>query len=183
MPPTIAVGLTTQLDRLHSATTPLAARHVLTSPAKSASLNVSVVSNTPLTVTQLLTANQSWSFRANTWGYVWHQSSLLQLVDACSSCSRHDKKRQMLRLEVFWSLCTWGSLPLYGMAHGSQLSPQFHHYYGHQWRTEGWGGSTPPKFRSFDKAELNSQFRGKYIRNNLIRICVSLICKLSGTPD
>jgi hypothetical protein len=48
------------------------------------------------------------------------------------------------------------------------------------------GGSTPPhppKFRSFDKAEPNSLFHGKYIRNNLIRIRVSLICKLSGTPD
>jgi hypothetical protein len=41
----------------------------------------------------------------------------------------------------------------------------------------------PPKFRSFDKAEPNSQFRGKYIRNNLIRIRVSLICSLCGTPD
>jgi hypothetical protein len=32
------------------------------------------------------------------------------------------------------------------------------------------GGSTPPppQFRSFDKAESNSQFHGKYIRNNLI---------------
>jgi hypothetical protein len=28
----------------------------------------------------------------------------------------------------------------------------------------------PQKFRSFDKGEPNSQFRGKYIRNNLIRI-------------
>jgi hypothetical protein len=27
------------------------------------------------------------------------------------------------------------------------------------------------------------QFHGKYIRNNLIRIRVSLICKLSATPD
>jgi hypothetical protein len=35
----------------------------------------------------------------------------------------------------------------------------------------------------FDKAEPNSQFRGKYIRNNLIRIRVSLIYKLGGTPD
>jgi hypothetical protein len=41
----------------------------------------------------------------------------------------------------------------------------------------GLGGSTPhpPKFRSFGKAEPNSQFRGKYIRNNLIRIRVSPI--------
>jgi hypothetical protein len=48
----------------------------------------------------------------------------------------------------------------------------------------GFGGFTPspPKFRNFDKAEPNSQFRGKYIRN-LIIIWVSLICKLSGTPD
>jgi hypothetical protein len=28
----------------------------------------------------------------------------------------------------------------------------------------------PPKFRSFDKAEPNSMFRGKHIRSNLIRI-------------
>jgi hypothetical protein len=50
----------------------------------------------------------------------------------------------------------------------------------------GLGGSTPPppapKFLSFDKAEPNSQFHGKYIRNSLMRIRVSLICKLSGTP-
>jgi hypothetical protein len=36
-------------------------------------------------------------------------------------------------------------------------------------------GIPKKKFRSFNKAELNSQFRGKYIRNNLIRIQVSLI--------
>jgi hypothetical protein len=56
-----------------------------------------------------------------------------------------------------------------------------------QWRTEGmgvWGFKPPPpKFRSFDKTEPNSLFREKYIRNNLIRILVSLICKLNGTPD
>ena len=34
---------------------------------------------------------------------------------------------------------------------------------------------TPPEFRSFDKAEPNSQFRGKYILNNLTRIRLSLI--------
>jgi hypothetical protein len=45
------------------------------------------------------------------------------------------------------------------------------------------GVQTPPKFRSFDKPDPNSQFRRKYIRNNLIRIRVSLMCKLSGTPD
>jgi hypothetical protein len=47
------------------------------------------------------------------------------------------------------------------------------------------GGSTAPtpKFRSFDKAESNSQFRGKHIRNNLIRIRISLIFKLSAIPD
>jgi hypothetical protein len=46
-----------------------------------------------------------------------------------------------------------------------------------QWRNEGrvLGGSNPPKFRSFDKAEPNSQLRGKYIRNNLTKIRVSLI--------
>jgi hypothetical protein len=60
-----------------------------------------------------------------------------------------------------------------------------------QWRTDGGGyvrrlnppPPPSPKFRSFDKSEPNSQFRGKYIRNNLIRIRVSLICKMSGTPD
>jgi hypothetical protein len=54
-----------------------------------------------------------------------------------------------------------------------------------QWRTKGGlGGSThPPKLRSFDKAELNSQFHGKYIHNNVIRIQGSLFCKLSRTPD
>jgi hypothetical protein len=48
-----------------------------------------------------------------------------------------------------------------------------------------WGVQTPlpPTFRSFAKAEPNSQLRGIYIRNNLIRIWVSFICKLSGTPD
>jgi hypothetical protein len=47
------------------------------------------------------------------------------------------------------------------------------------------GGFNPPPPQiiwSFDKAEPNSQFRGKYIRNNLVRIRVSLICKLSGNP-
>jgi hypothetical protein len=53
-----------------------------------------------------------------------------------------------------------------------------------QWRTEGGGGFKPPhpKFRSFAKAEPNSQFRGIYIRNSLIRIRVSFIYKLSGAP-
>jgi hypothetical protein len=45
----------------------------------------------------------------------------------------------------------------------------------YQW---GLGVQTPPKLQSFDKAEPNSQFRGKYIRNNVIRIRVSLTCKL-----
>jgi hypothetical protein len=50
-----------------------------------------------------------------------------------------------------------------------------------QWRTEGGLGvqtRPPPKCRSFTKAEPNSQFRGTYIHNNLIRIWVSFICKL-----
>jgi hypothetical protein len=47
-----------------------------------------------------------------------------------------------------------------------------------------WGFKPPPpKFWSFDKAQPNSQFPGKYIQNNPIRIRVSFICKLSGTPD
>jgi hypothetical protein len=47
------------------------------------------------------------------------------------------------------------------------------------------GGSTslPPKFRSFDKDEPNSQFRWKYIHYNLIRIRVAFIYKLTGTPN
>jgi hypothetical protein len=33
----------------------------------------------------------------------------------------------------------------------------------------GYGGFKPsPKFQSFDKAERNSVFRGKYIRNSLV---------------
>jgi hypothetical protein len=37
------------------------------------------------------------------------------------------------------------------------------------YRGEGFGGFKPlPKFRSFDKAEPNSLFRGKYIRNCLV---------------
>ena len=49
-----------------------------------------------------------------------------------------------------------------------------------QWRTEGGFGvfKLPPplpKFRSFDKAEPNYQFLGKYIRNNRTRIWLSLI--------
>jgi len=38
-----------------------------------------------------------------------------------------------------------------------------------------WGVQTLPKFRSFDKAEPNSQFHGKYMRNNLTRMWGSLI--------
>jgi hypothetical protein len=52
-----------------------------------------------------------------------------------------------------------------------------------QWCTEGFQTPLPPKFRNFDKAEPNSPFRGKYIRNNLTRIRISPICRLSGTPD
>jgi hypothetical protein len=48
-----------------------------------------------------------------------------------------------------------------------------------QWRTKGVLGGfkhpLPPKLRSFARAEPNSLFRGIYIRNNLIRIWVSLI--------
>jgi hypothetical protein len=50
----------------------------------------------------------------------------------------------------------------------------------------GWGlgySNPPPKFRNFDKAEPNSQFHGKYIRTNLIRLWVAPICKLDRTPE
>ena len=40
----------------------------------------------------------------------------------------------------------------------------------------------PPKFRSFDEAEPNSQFRGKYTRNNLTRIRLSLIFWVVALP-
>jgi hypothetical protein len=36
------------------------------------------------------------------------------------------------------------------------------------WGDGGCKTPPPPKFRCFDKAEPNSQFRGKYIRNNLM---------------
>jgi hypothetical protein len=58
-----------------------------------------------------------------------------------------------------------------------------------QWCTKGregggglWCSNPPPKFRSFDKAEPNFQFRGKYIHNNLIRIWVSLILQIERNP-
>jgi hypothetical protein len=52
-----------------------------------------------------------------------------------------------------------------------------------QWRTErGVWGVQPPIPRN-SEAEPNSGIREKEIRNNLIRIRVSLIFKLSGTPD
>jgi hypothetical protein len=54
---------------------------------------------------------------------------------------------------------------------------------GHSVAYRGGVGFNPPKFRSFGKAKPNSQFRGKYIRNNIIRMRVLLICKLSGTTD
>jgi hypothetical protein len=49
----------------------------------------------------------------------------------------------------------------------------------------GWfGGFKPPmKVQSFEKAGPNSQFCGIYICNNLISIRVSLIYKLSKTPN
>jgi hypothetical protein len=47
----------------------------------------------------------------------------------------------------------------------------------------GGGVQNPPKFRSFENAGPNSQFCGIYIYNNLIRIRVSLIYKLSETPN
>ena len=54
-----------------------------------------------------------------------------------------------------------------------------------QWHTEGGGGGgnpRPPKFRRFDKAEPISQFRGKYTRNNLTRIRLSLIFWVVALP-
>jgi hypothetical protein len=60
-------------------------------------------------------------------------------------------------------------------------------FIGNSGRAEGGlGCSKPPphsEILTFDKAEPNSQFSGKYIRNNLIRILVSLICKFSGNSN
>jgi hypothetical protein len=47
----------------------------------------------------------------------------------------------------------------------------------------GGGSNSPSKFQRFVRADPNSQVRGKYIRNNPIRIRVSFIRKLSGTHD
>jgi hypothetical protein len=57
------------------------------------------------------------------------------------------------------------------------------HYDIPQWHTGGGGVTPSPSTINSEvlTTELNSQFRGKLIRNNLIRIRVSLICKLSGT--
>jgi hypothetical protein len=52
------------------------------------------------------------------------------------------------------------------------LSETFPILRGNEWDTVsgvptgGLGGSNPLKFQSFDKAEPNSQFHEKYIRNN-----------------
>jgi hypothetical protein len=52
-----------------------------------------------------------------------------------------------------------------------------------QWRTEWWGGGrfTPPPLP--ESPIFFTKTSRIPIRNNLIRIRVSLICKLSGTPD
>jgi hypothetical protein len=77
--------------------------------------------------------------------------------------------------------CIWGAKDV------NIVSVRSERYSVNQGRTEegveGVLHPPPPKFRSFDKAEPNSQFRGKYFRNSLIRIRVSHVCKLSRTPD
>jgi hypothetical protein len=52
-----------------------------------------------------------------------------------------------------------------------------------QWRTEGGWGVQPPSLNSAVLTKLSRIPSGKYIRNNLIRIRVSLVCRLSGTPE
>ena len=60
-------------------------------------------------------------------------------------------------------------------ADGGEWSASFY-FRAVAYRGRGFGVfKPPPKFLSFDKAEPNSQFRGKYIRNNLTRIRLSLI--------
>ena len=63
------------------------------------------------------------------------------------------------------------------------LSLWFHYISLNQWHTDerALGELTPPpcqKFRSFDKAEPNSRFRGKYIRDNLERMRVHSLFEL-----
>jgi hypothetical protein len=53
---------------------------------------------------QLSTANHSCSLPTNTWGHVWHQSSLPQLVDPLLKMLT---TQQMLCLDMFPSLGTW----------------------------------------------------------------------------
>jgi hypothetical protein len=54
-----------------------------------------------------------------------------------------------------------------------------------QWRIEGdFGGSTPlPEIPKLWQSWAEFPVPWKYIRNNLIRIRISLFCKLSRTPD
>jgi hypothetical protein len=90
----------------------------------------------------------------------------------------------IMDIAPMFSKCTWGKQM--GVEWGWEPLKNPKHITETQWCTELRGvGLTPPppKFQSFDKAEPNSRFCGKYILNNLIRIRISLICKLSGTPE
>jgi len=103
----------------YATTTPLFERLVLTS------LNAS---NVPYCY-QPRTAKHSNSFPANTWERIWHQSSLPQLVDPLLDLLA---TRLTICLDVPPLSGTWDSPALHGMAHGSQLNPQLHHYCGHK---------------------------------------------------
>jgi hypothetical protein len=103
-------------------------------------------------------------------------------VDLIQPCSRKGSYSQQLYIfhAVFWfgnhnetlnALNTWRHC-----VNNRNISVE-------EQRSVWSSGVPPPKFRSFDKAKPNSQFRGKYIRYNLIRIRGSPICKLSGTPN
>jgi hypothetical protein len=89
-------------------------------------------------------------------------------------------------INVSKPLPNWNSRNSYRVCSHLTWFHRFEYRYMRAVACRGGGGlkTLPPsQFRCFAKAQPNSQFRGKYIRNNLIRIWVSLICKLSITPD
>jgi hypothetical protein len=67
--------------------------------------------------------------------------------------------------------------------HAGPLHWTYIEYSCYQRRNEEGVKTIPLKFQCFDKAEPNTQFSGKYIHNNLIKIQFEVIFKLSATPD
>ena len=80
--------------------------------------------------------------------------------------NKSDWKHSQMSWLIHWEMEEWD---IWGDLHLDNPEPVA--YQGGVWGVQ----PPPPKFRSFDKAEPNYQFRGKYIRNNLTRIRLSLI--------